>query len=53
MYEFDWVIDNGQTCPSSCIYYSDSLVFSNIVVNVNGTQVSSGPMSESPYLGVA
>ncbi len=53
MYEFDWFIDNGQPCPPGCSYYSDSLVFSNIIVNVNGTRVSSGPLSESPYLGVA
>ncbi len=53
LYEFDWFIDNGQTCPPGCIYYSDSIQFSDIIVNVNGTQVSFGPMSESLGLGVA
>jgi len=53
MYEFDWGIDNGKACPPGCIFYTDSLEFSNIILNVNGTQVSSGPMSESPYFGVA
>jgi hypothetical protein len=42
-----------QGCPPGCTYYSQGIDFADIIVNVNGTAVSFGPISENGYLGVA
>jgi hypothetical protein len=60
-YEFDWAEakPEGSGCPPDCRWYgSNTLEFSHMIVNVNGTAYDAtaelgSPFSESGYLGVA
>jgi hypothetical protein len=54
-YEFDWVKSVGPLgCPPECTWYgSNTLEFSSMTVNANGTSSTYGPFNESGYLGIA